>query len=37
MKERDSILLVAAGDEIIWVVGKQISHNCRVTEETKRL
>ncbi|MDO9536070.1 MAG: tRNA lysidine(34) synthetase TilS [Bacillota bacterium] len=37
MKERDSIPLVAAGDEIIWVVGKQISHNCRVTEETKKV
>jgi tRNA(Ile)-lysidine synthase len=37
MKERDSIPLVTAGNEIIWVVGKQISHNCRVTEETKKV
>lgn len=36
MKERDAIPLIVAGNEIIWVVGKQISHNCRVTEETRK-
>ena len=36
-EERDQIPLVLAGGEIIWVVGKQLSHGCRVTEETKRV
>ncbi|NLX91612.1 MAG: tRNA lysidine(34) synthetase TilS [Firmicutes bacterium] len=36
-KERDAIPLVVAGDEIIWVAGRQISHLCRITGETKKI
>lgn len=36
LKEREQIPLVLAGEEIIWVTGKQISHVCRITEKTKR-
>jgi tRNA(Ile)-lysidine synthase len=36
LKEREQVPLVLAGKEIIWVVGKQISHFCRITEKTKK-
>lgn len=36
LQEREFTPLVVAGEEIIWVAGKQISHLCRITEETKR-
>lgn len=36
LQERERIPLVLAGGEIVWVVGKQISHLCRITEKTKR-
>ena len=35
--ERDQVLLVCHGDEIIWVVGYQISESVRVTQKTKQL
>ncbi|MEW5919898.1 MAG: tRNA lysidine(34) synthetase TilS [Bacillota bacterium] len=34
--EREGIPLVIAGDEIIWVAGRQISHCCRITSQTKQ-
>ena len=34
--ERELILLVVAGEEIIWVAGRQISHHCRITPRTKQ-
>ncbi len=37
LKERDRIPLVVAGEEIVWVMGKQISHYCRVTEGTRKV
>lgn len=36
-KERDRILLVVAGNEIIWVAGRHISHLCRITGDTKEV
>ncbi len=35
--ERDHVPLVVAGEEIIWVVGKQVSQLCRITERTERV
>ncbi|MGI6308083.1 MAG: tRNA lysidine(34) synthetase TilS [Dethiobacteria bacterium] len=37
LQERDQIPLVLAGEEIIWVVGMQPAHFCRITEETERV
>ncbi|HPU00733.1 MAG: tRNA lysidine(34) synthetase TilS [Firmicutes bacterium] len=34
---RDDCLLVAAGDEVIWVVGHRIAHPYRVTEKTRQV
>ncbi len=34
--ERELIPLVVAGEEIIWVAGRQISHRCRITPQTKQ-
>lgn len=34
-QERDSMPFIAAGDEIIWVIGKRTSENFKVTGETK--
>ncbi len=34
--ERELIPLVVAGEEIIWVAGRQISHQCRITPQTKQ-
>lgn len=34
--EREGLPLVIAGDEIVWVVGRQISHRCRITSQTKQ-
>ncbi|MGI5881626.1 MAG: tRNA lysidine(34) synthetase TilS [Dethiobacteria bacterium] len=36
-RKRDFIPLVIAGEEIVWVVGRQISHLCRITEDTKKV
>jgi len=36
-KERDSILVVADGSEILWVVGVRMSEAFKVTEDTKRI
>ncbi len=35
-EERDDLLLVLAGDEIVWVAGRQISHLCRIIRDTKK-
>jgi tRNA(Ile)-lysidine synthase len=37
LEERESLPLVLAGPEIIWVAGRQISHRCRVTPQTKQV
>lgn len=37
LEERERIPLVVAGKEIVWVVGKQISHHCRITEGTRKV
>lgn len=34
-QERDSILLVAVGDEILWIVGYRVTQAYRVQEKTK--
>ena len=34
LEERDNTLLVLAGEEIVWIVGYEISQLCRITEET---
>lgn len=34
---RDSCPLVAAGDEVIWVMGKRIAHPYRVTDNTSKV
>ena len=34
--EREVIPLVVAGEEIIWVAGRQISHRCRITSQTRQ-
>ncbi len=34
--ERDALPLVLAGEEIIWVVGREVSHRCRITPRTKQ-
>ena len=36
-KERDKVLLVAAGSHILWAVGYRQSCGCRVTAETKQI
>jgi tRNA(Ile)-lysidine synthase len=35
--ERDKVLLICHGDDIIWVVGVQISEAVRVTQKTKQV
>ena len=37
LKKRDSIPLVLSGEEIIWVVGIEISHLFRVKKDTSRI
>jgi tRNA(Ile)-lysidine synthase len=37
LPDRDQIPLVLAGEEIIWVAGRQQAHACRLTEETERI
>ena len=34
-EERDSILLIADGKEIIWIPGKRLSGKYKITENTK--
>ena len=36
-RERESILLLASGSEIFWVVGYRISESCKVRESTERV
>ena len=36
-EQRDSVLLVADGQEIVWVVGYRVSEKYRVNEETKNM
>ena len=36
LEEREQVPLVIAGSDIIWVIGEQISHLCRITEKTKK-
>ncbi len=36
-EERDKIPLILSGENILWVVGKRISHPYRVTEKTRRV
>ena len=35
--ERDSVMLLADGSHILWVIGKRISEYYKVTKETKRV
>lgn len=35
LQERDQIPLVLAGEEIIWIAGRQQAHVCRITEKTE--
>jgi tRNA(Ile)-lysidine synthase len=35
-QERERIPLVLAGEVIIWVAGKQLSHYCRITDRTRK-
>ena len=35
--QRDKIILLADGSHILWVVGKRISENYKVTKETKKV
>jgi len=37
LQERDQIPLVLAGEEIIWVAGRQQAHICRLTEKTEKI
>ena len=36
-EERDSVLLLADGSHILWVVGFRISESCKVKEGTKHI
>lgn len=36
-REREKILLVAAGSEVIWIVGKRLSEAYRIDEHTKTI
>jgi len=36
-EERGSVLLLAAGHEIVWIIGYRISGQFKVTEQTKRI
>ena len=35
--QRDSLVLLAEGKEIIWVVGMRISEAYKITQDTKRI
>lgn len=37
VKERDSVLLLAAGQEILWVVGYRLSEAYKVTPDTEKI
>ncbi|MEI8217226.1 MAG: tRNA lysidine(34) synthetase TilS [Eubacteriales bacterium] len=34
--DRDSIMLVCLGSEVIWIIGSQINENFKITDKTKR-
>lgn len=36
-EQRNSIPLLAKGNEVLWVVGYQISETCKISEKTKRI
>ena len=36
-KERDTLVLLAEGSHILWIVGRRISEAYKVTQETKRI
>ncbi len=36
-EQRDKVLLLADGSEILWIIGYRINYNYRVTEETKEI
>ena len=36
-EERDSVLLLCAGSEVLWVVGGRINENYKITPRTRRL
>lgn len=35
--ERDKILLLADGKEVLWIIGYRINYNCRVTDSTGKI
>lgn len=35
--DRDSVLLLADGEEILWVIGYRINYNYKITKETKNI
>ncbi|NOZ64727.1 MAG: tRNA lysidine(34) synthetase TilS, partial [Caldiserica bacterium] len=37
LRERDRLPLVISGEEIVWVVGIEISHIFRVQKDTSRI
>ena len=36
-EDRDTVLLLASGSEIIWIIGGRISENYKITKESKRI
>ena len=36
-EERDSVLLLCAGSEVLWVVGGRINENYKITPRTRRI
>ena len=34
---RDSVPVIASGNDVLWVVGYRMSENCKVSKETKRI
>lgn len=37
VEERDGILLLACGSEILWVVGRRVSESCKVDKNTEQI
>lgn len=36
-EQRDSLLLLAKGQEILWIIGYRMSERCKITEETTKI